>query len=232
MSLGESRINGSRSAVAAQQLVRGWVWFYTLGLPRETREARRAELDSDLWDQAHAAGLRVPGAPAGSASGVLLRCTRGVPADLLWRVVEARTGDSSTDERREMRTFTLRSSLGLATIILMAVLVAAAIAITVVHTIEWDNPGTRIMEPWIKIVLGSLLLAAGFVLAASGFGLIRRAPWLGAVLAVSGVWMVALLFYWMLYPVLLFIAAGTSVFAIGWAKRRTEVDARMKAEDD
>ena len=49
--------------------------------------------------------------------------------------------------------------------------------------------------------------------------MIRRGLSLGTLLVVGGVWMVALLFYWLYVP--LFIAAGVSVLAIGWAKRRT-----------
>ena len=47
----------------------------------------------------------------------------------------------------------------------------------------------------------------------------RRGPGLGTSLVIGGVWMVALLFCRLYVP--LFIAAGASVFAIGWAKRRT-----------
>ena len=120
-----------------------------------------------------------------------------------------------------MQTFTLRSRMGAAWSILMTVLVAASIALITVHSIEYDNPGTRIMPPWVKIALGISLLMSGLAATVSGFRWIwiRQAPWLGAMVAVGGVWMVAVLFYWLIVP--LFIAAGVSVFAIGWAKRRT-----------
>ena len=94
MKLGELRQGYAKLVVAAHQLVRGWVWLYTLGLPLETRNARRTEIDSDLWDQAHTWGVHRP-STSGDASSVLLRCLRGVPADLLWRFVEARTHRSS-----------------------------------------------------------------------------------------------------------------------------------------
>ena len=231
MRVGESRHGDLKFVVVAHQLVRGWAWLYTLGLALETRSARRTEIDSDLWDQTHAWGVHEP-STSGDASSVLLRCLRGVPADLLWRFAEARTPSSSGEGWPTLETFTMRSWLGFATIMLMSALVVATFALTVVHTIEWDNPGTRIITPWLKILVGLLLLAAGLVLATSGFGLIRRAPWLGAVLAISGTWMVAMLFYWMLYPVLLFIAAGASVFAIGSARRHAAASAREKGENE
>ena len=99
----ESQQGGAKLAVATHQLVRGWVRLYTLGLPLETRNARRTELDSDLWEQTYAWGERGP-----SSSGVLLRCLRGVPADLLWRFAEARV-HSSTEGRAAMQTFTMQS---------------------------------------------------------------------------------------------------------------------------
>ena len=79
----------------------------------------------------------------------------------------------------------------------------------------------RIMEPWLKIVLGVALLTVGLFLPVGCFRLIRRAPWLEAVLAVSGIRMFAVLVYRLIVP--LFIAAGASAFAIGWAKRQTSV---------
>ncbi len=217
MRLGESRQGETMLAVAAHQLVRGWVWLYTLGLPPEARNARRTEIESDVWEQTHA--WAVPGASTpGDASSVLLRSLRGVPADLLWRLVEARTHGNSTDGRPTMETLTMRSSLGRATLALMAVLIVGAIAFNVVDNIEYAS-STQILNQGLKDVLGISLLAVGTVLTVSGFGLIRRAPWLGAVLAVGGVWTLAVMVFWLIVP--LFIAAGVSVFAIGWAKRRT-----------
>ncbi len=35
----------------AKSLVRGWFHLYTLGLPTEIQHRRRAELESDLWEQ-------------------------------------------------------------------------------------------------------------------------------------------------------------------------------------
>ena len=230
MRLGGSQQDDAKPLAAANLLVRGWVWLYTLGLPLETRHGRRSEIDSDLWDQAHAWDAQRPTTPGGYSS-VLLRCLRGSPADLLWRFGEARTHPSSTEGRTARQTFTMRSSLGRATIILMAGLVGATIAFSVVHTVEYNNPGTRFLEPWLKIVLGALLLSVGLVLTSSGFGLMRRAPWLGAVLAVGGTWMVASIFYW-LWLVPLFVAAGVSVFAIAWAKRRTDVDTRERVKNE
>ncbi len=117
-----------------------------------------------------------------------------------------------------MEMLTMRSSLGRATLALMAALVVAAIAFNVVDNIEYAN-STQIVDKGLKGVLGYGLLAVGLALTVSGFVLIRRAPWLGAVLVVGGVWTLAVMVFWLIVPV--FIAAGVSAFAIRWAKRRS-----------
>ena len=67
----------------ATRLVRAWTRLYTLGLPRAERTARRAEIDSDLWEFEHD-----PDAPRGAraAAQVLARLLIGIPDDLAWRM--------------------------------------------------------------------------------------------------------------------------------------------------
>jgi hypothetical protein len=65
-------------------IVRGWVSFYTRDLPVEIRDSRRAEMESDLYEQRTA--MRDLGhTPRGMALSILLRCVRGVGSDLSWR---------------------------------------------------------------------------------------------------------------------------------------------------
>ena len=120
-----------------------------------------------------------------------------------------------------MQTFAMRSQLGRATIILVVALVVATITFVVFYDSWYNDPargdGRVSVALWPWVVLGSGLLGVGLVATVGGFALIRRGPWLGTLLVVGGVWMVALLFYWLYVP--LFIAAGVSVLAIGWAKR-------------
>jgi hypothetical protein len=67
---------------AAATLVRLWTRLYTRGLPPQLLAARRAEIESDLWESAHD-----PRAPRGTRAAVLMcaRLTLGMPSDLLWR---------------------------------------------------------------------------------------------------------------------------------------------------
>ena len=170
MRLGQSRKGDAALAVAVHRFVGSWVWLYTLGLPPEARSARRTEIESDVWDQTHAWDLGGPGTRGGPSS-VVLRSLRGAPADLLWRFAEARAPTSS-DRRSAMQTLTMRSSLGRATMVIMAALVAGAVAFNVVDNIEYAN-STEIINQGLKGALGYGLLAVGLVLTVSGFGLRR-----------------------------------------------------------
>jgi hypothetical protein len=66
------------------RVTRHWVRLYTAGLPPEIRDTRRAELESDLWEQEHDAAA-ADGRLMKAAMQVLHRLVRGIPADLCWR---------------------------------------------------------------------------------------------------------------------------------------------------
>jgi hypothetical protein len=67
----------------AVSCVRGWTRLYTWRMPPASRETRRAEIESDVWEcQSDAAGDHV----IGSALHILLRLLIGIPDDLGWRV--------------------------------------------------------------------------------------------------------------------------------------------------
>src|SRR5438132_3186928 len=71
--------------------VRSWTWLYTWRMPPALREARRAEIDSDLWEceRQTAEDQRL-----GCALHIAVRFLLGIPDDLGWRVelaVEAGT---------------------------------------------------------------------------------------------------------------------------------------------
>jgi hypothetical protein len=82
-----------QSVHIAVALVRGWTRIYTWGMPRPLRDARRAEIESDLWefqdDSTSAAHDRTGLSPA---AHIVMRLLLGMPHDLFWRVehVDAR----------------------------------------------------------------------------------------------------------------------------------------------
>lgn len=64
----------------AAALVRAWTAAYTWGMPQDVRQARRAEIDSDLWDCQHGEppDTRLP-------LQIMARLVLGIPDDLGWR---------------------------------------------------------------------------------------------------------------------------------------------------
>jgi len=70
--------------------VKWWVTLYNWGLPAGVRDNRRAEIQSDLWEQQHDATRA--GYSNGEAAWITVhRFVPGIPADLAWR---AGTGDT------------------------------------------------------------------------------------------------------------------------------------------
>jgi TonB family protein len=62
--------------------VRGWTRLYTWRLPPAVREARREEIESDLWESSHDDGMT----QAEIAIQMVRRLMLGIPDDLAWRV--------------------------------------------------------------------------------------------------------------------------------------------------
>jgi hypothetical protein len=85
----------------ALALARAWVTLYTRGVPAALRDARRAEIASDLWEQRHdQAKDRRQGLLA--AGGLLGRVVRGAPSDLAW-CIEHRTRGAAGRRLRRAR---------------------------------------------------------------------------------------------------------------------------------
>ena len=97
-------------------LVRSWTRVYTFGLTAEIREARRAEIESDLWEHAHDLELGGDASSPFCALHELIRLLAGVPDDLLWRIEQAKSYSMERDshilsinvssEAKEMTTIT------------------------------------------------------------------------------------------------------------------------------
>ena len=68
-------------AAVASRVARGWAAVYTLGLATRVRDARRAEIASDVWE--HHFDSVTEGRPQWRFTGsVFSRMVRGAPADL------------------------------------------------------------------------------------------------------------------------------------------------------
>ena len=80
-------MNGRPEPSLLVRAVEGWVAFYTRGLPSEVRDARRAELRSDLWEHLRRASSDGHGRLRRSFQ-VGGRVVRGMDADLWWRFAQ------------------------------------------------------------------------------------------------------------------------------------------------
>ena len=71
------------SRTSGVALTRWWTRCYTLGLPGEVRDARCAEIESDVWESLHD--------PEAGHPQILSRLAAGVVDDLCWRVTHMPT---------------------------------------------------------------------------------------------------------------------------------------------
>ena len=166
-------------------MTRSWVALYTLGVPLDIREARRSEIDSDLWEHQWLASRC--GDPAfGTAIEVLARMLIGIISDITWR---AQTGLSTRAERSVNVTESWYMRGPLAVGVVVAILtVLAGIAAAADALIDPDTAD------------GDAAFAAIFAIAGVAvlFGLLtsRRNPVLGISLVAAGVITASFMFYW------------------------------------
>ncbi|MEO7819862.1 MAG: hypothetical protein ABIS18_12095 [Actinomycetota bacterium] len=76
----------------SEHVARYWVAAYTLGIPPCVRDARRAEVESDMWEQRNDIASE-------STGGVLARVFGGVLADIAW-AIDVRHNQERTLEMR------------------------------------------------------------------------------------------------------------------------------------
>jgi hypothetical protein len=78
----------SLTLASAIAIVRGWTRLYTVRMDPARRNARRAEIDSDLWE-CHEDARRRGATPTLIALHMLLRLLFGMRHDLCWRAEHA-----------------------------------------------------------------------------------------------------------------------------------------------
>lgn len=92
----------------AAALTRAWVRLYTIRMPSDLRETRRAEIDADVWE--HEKDAQQAGVPRVVVElEILLRAVLGVPDDVSWRfeAIQARRA-ASLEGRMPMMTVSVR----------------------------------------------------------------------------------------------------------------------------
>jgi hypothetical protein len=186
--------DGTRvSAPVVDRLTQAWVRAYTRGIRPDVRDARRAELASDLWE--HRATARDSGVSKRATSfSIAARAIAGVPADLTWR--HATRGAVM---RAETTTVSRRGWLGITADIVATTMGAVAMLGGIGAAIgDGDSTGS-----------GILLSLAGVALL-SGAYLRTRRPVAGVALVAVGALSWSFIFSW-LPPMVL---VGLAVIAL------------------
>jgi hypothetical protein len=134
--------------VTGAGFTRWWAGCYTRGLPVEAREARRAEIESDVFEQ-QAAG--------GSAAAIVGRTLRGAADDLLWRYSEGRAmnADAPTGMRAAWAAATQAWFTPVAVLLALFNFLAA---LAVLRDPNGKMPG-QVIGPLVLTTLGIAILA-------------------------------------------------------------------------
>jgi hypothetical protein len=168
-------------------MARSWVALYTLRLPLEAREARRSEIDSDLWEQQWLAARR--GDPVfGTAIEVLARMLLGVISDITWRVQAG--APARADRGIQMNEALYMRGMVAAGVILALILIVFGFRFVADAFLNSEVASGQ-------AAFGAITLFAGAAVAA-GLLTSRRKPLLSIGLVAVGAITFAVAWYWML----------------------------------
>jgi hypothetical protein len=160
------------------RLARAWARLYTRGLPDEDAAARRAELDSDLWEHTHDGRLNGH-PPAATALQIGRRLLVGAPADVAWHLERRRARRAASGGRA---LGALGMSLG--TCALGCWFLASAV---MVPLNDWWEAGTPAGYAALCAVAG-LLVLAGMAGRRAANGWSHRFITAGVILGASLTW--------------------------------------------
>ena len=192
-------------------MARSWVALYTVRLPNEIREARRSEIDSDLWEQQWLAARRGD-PPFGTAIEVLARMLLGIISDITWR---AQAGALARPDRGiQMNEAPYMRGLVVVGLVLALFPVIIGVGSIFNDFKDGDN----------SVWLGGSLTAISGAAMAVGLLISRRNPLFGIGLVVMGVITIGFVWTWMLVTT---IPIGIAIVAIaffrskqtGWPRR-------------
>jgi len=186
----------------ASGLTRAWTAAYTQGLPEEAKFGRRAEIDSDLWDQRRNAEYQ--GEPSlSTATEILVRWLFGIPSDITWRIEAGASSAKGITPMNE--TLPMRIGFLLA---MLPLVVLAVIGISfLVGYGDWDNT----WEHWTWRGFFVALPIIGGI----GLWLCATRPRLGMILVLVGVGAAAFLMPWMAFVT---VPVGIAIIVIAYLR--------------
>ena len=198
----------------AEKLIRAWVRLYTAGLALPTKNRRRLEIESDLWDQRQDVSNDGRSQRDFTAQ-ILLRWLLGVPSDLAWRVTQVRErmpGRAGIKDAAIDITEAWKRFLSIGTIL------AAFYLFLGLGTLLGRD------DPYGVVRLNGLIPVGFAALTAAGLWLCWMRPRIGVVLALLGAIPAAAMTVWSLFtPVL---AAALLVLAVQFLRVAKELEAR------
>jgi len=191
-------------------LARSWVALYILRLPLDIRDARRSEIDSDLWEQQWLAARR--GDPAlGTAIEVLTRMLLGIISDITWR---AQAGAPARQDRSFRMNESMNESWYMRGLLALGVVLALFLIVTGIASIADAFLDSDVGSG--MAAFGAITVLAGAAVAA-GLLISRRNPLLGIGLVTAGAITFAAAWYWML---VITIPIGIALVAIAFFRAR------------
>jgi hypothetical protein len=178
----------------ATDLTRWWVSVYSRGLPADEQAARRAEMDSDLWEHTHL-GAESGQRPADTGLEILTRLLLGIPADLAWRRALLHPASQRRPGTSQARRITTR---GVTMLQRLVAVVAIVLTATIGLFLLYNGLGMLTdegREAWM-LRFGLWETATGAVLL---LGLLATARWprFGTTLIALGALVAAATHYWM-----------------------------------
>ena len=166
-----SRLQGRRGDGSAA--VRGWVGFYTLGLPDAMQRRRRDEVAGDLADETLDAVRR--GELGALRRRRLLRCLLGIPADLSWRLLDAPPQAARIRASMPRSAWVPPSRWSLVLLAIVAVGTAGALALVLRGLLSGASTTWLGWGPYGVVVACLLLLVA----------VVTAVPWPGRAVAIG-----------------------------------------------
>jgi peptidoglycan/LPS O-acetylase OafA/YrhL len=213
---------------AAATLVRRWVRLYTRGLPAHLRDARRAEIECDLWSQTEEAEL-VGRAPNSVGIEMLARLVLGIPADIGWR--QSHRGGSVPSAAKEIRMrepFSHRALTVLGAAWAVLGLVFSVAGLVQIQENRFRDPADAV---WIASV-EAVVMIAGVMVALVGLLLIGRNPMAGRTAALVGAAVAGVAFFvllpWM-FPIGIAMVVPLALVAVVRARQVLDAGRRQSA---
>ena len=211
----------------AMTFVRRWVALYTRGLAPAERDARRDEIESDLWahaDEAAAMGRT----PSALDAEMLVRLVLGMPADISWR--RAHRHSTGRPQPRlvlsEPASHHVLTAVGVGTAVFG--IVFATVGLLQIQQNGYRDPSPDVAAASSLAVAMIVAIAIGLI----GLLLVRRYPSVGRTMTLVGAGVCVLtalvLIPWM-WAVILPIAVPVAVIGVVRARQVTEALARQAA---